>query len=490
MTHGAKAAEQRLAMIRSIGERSVEPYFATARHARRIPLATHHCRDLREAYIAPVTNIPHLEEIEAVKRAFPEASKALDCWRAGWLAAVAEMPFLATSIADPKTEHNLPYRTEQQWSAWRGRAAAEILKGLSPVAGMRRLVDTDEYLRNYRNGHRNLLHHYVDDAYTFLSLAQAVPGMAVLFTPIAGCVLLYAGLGPDGLPRFTELKRHERYLFVQHVKDNLEDDAPYWTWKPVVAAMRRELHIARDIEDASGILLDMASRGHDRAFLKGMRSKSGTWTVDLRGATTLEETCRRAVLHGHDSSCGFSEGILVQEHLPTTREQRFFVSDGKVVASVCSDRNMNGTDAVRGRILDERVSVIRRPEIECGEFDRGETSHAVDRPLAAAFAIEARRIARELRGEGKTQYVIDMGLTSRGVVAVEINSFLRSGPYCLDHDLLAAAHRRRLTAEQIETAAANIREGDVTPRAAPLSPMIRPVACRRAFRAGLNPTEK
>ncbi|MBY3433534.1 ATP-grasp domain-containing protein [Rhizobium laguerreae] len=409
---------------------------------------------LADVLIVGISNIPNAGEYEAVKAVFPAASAVLDGWRDNWNRIAERNP--ATANVLPKPASDQLHETEIECNRRRHKEFSEVIDGTYVGRdGMRRLLHGDYYARHLRGRQRNFLHHYVDDAFSFLSLGSAQPGMAVLWTP-HDLMLLYTGKDDEGFLTFGSLTQTERAAISSMIKTGHEDDGRYWQWKPMLKGMRRESMEADDHIDTAEILLDMAKRGHRRGFVKAIRSKCGTWTVDLTGVETASDALRNLIRDGFDSSDSFRYGLVVQEHLPTTREQRFFVTNGRIVASVCSDRNLNGTNLRAGRYFDERVAVIQRPEVAGGEFERGQTANEVNRPLAAAFAREARRIVREMRAEGRTHYVLDMGLTERGVVAIEINSFFRSGPYCLDRRRVAEAHKRSLTEEQLAVAAKNV----------------------------------
>jgi hypothetical protein len=413
-------------------------------------------RDLSDALIVGITNVPDEKEHDTVKEAFPAAADILDRWRANW-DRIKESNPLTPGLLRERGKRGAIYKTEIEWTELRRKRFDEIVSGIYVGRdGMRRLLQADYHERHLQGRQRNFLHHYVDDAFSFFSLASAQPGMAVLWTPVFDLMLLYTGMDDDGFLTFSPLHTSERDEVKKMIKEKHEDDGKYWLWEPIRKGMRRSSEEARDHLGAADILLDMARRGHRRAFVKAVKSKCGTWTVDLTGVSTHEDALMGLIRGGFDSSDSFRYGLVVQEHLPPTREQRFFVTNGRIVASVCSDRNLNGTNMREGRYFDERVAIIERPEVEGGEFERGQTAHEVDRPLAAAFARAARKIVREMRAEGRMHYVVDMGLTERGVVAIEINSFFRSGPYCLDRRRVAAAHRRSLAAEQIAIAEKNM----------------------------------
>lgn len=410
--------------------------------------------NLDDVLIVGMHNVPSAEELETVKAVFPEAAVTLDRWLENWTRMLEDNPAAERACAGGRAD----YRTEIQWNTNRHKLFSDLLNGEHPGrTGLRRLLNADYYGRHLRGRQRNFLHHYVDDAFSFLSFASAQPGLAVLWTSVDDLMLMYTGVDADGMLTFDHLSANERKVISKLIDEKHEDDGKYWNWKPISNGMRRESREALDHIDAAEILLDMAQRGHARAFVKAIKSKCGTWTVNLSGVTTSQDALRNLIRDGFDSSDSFRHGLIVQEHLPTTREQRFFVTNGRIVASVCSDRNLNGTFRKEGRFFDERVAVIERPEVTGGEFERGQTSHEVDRPLAAAFARAARRIVREMRAEGRLHYVVDMGLTERGVVAIEINSFFRSGPYCLDRRRIASAHRRALTEAQRDRASANLK---------------------------------
>ncbi|MCV9964958.1 ATP-grasp domain-containing protein [Pararhizobium sp. BT-229] len=415
------------------------------------------CLDLDDVLIVGMHNIPTPEELEIVKASFPAATSTLDRWMTNWTRMLEANPSAAKEVKQRTGGEGRLYKTEIQWNTNRHKLFAGLIDGEHPGRyGMQRLRNADYYGRHLRGRQRNFLHHYVDDSFSFLSFAAAEPGMAVLWTSVDELMLLYTGIDADGYLTFSHLNHEERTKISKAVKERHEDDGKYWNWKPISTGMRRESVEAKDHIQAADILLDMASRGHDRAFVKAIKSKCGTWTVNLTDVVTREDAMRNLVRDGFDSSDSFTSGLLVQEHLPTTREQRFFVTNGRIVASVCSDRNLNGTNRREGRFFDERVAVIERPEVTGGEFERGQTAHEVNRPLAAAFARAARKIVREMRAEGRLHFVVDMGLTERGVVVIEINSFFRSGPYCLDRRRVTATHRRALTEAQKDRAAENM----------------------------------
>jgi hypothetical protein len=103
---------------------------------------------------------------------------------------------------------------------------------------------------------------------------------------------------------------------------------------------------------------------------------------------------------------------------------------------------------VRGKRLDHRIATLLRPEIDCGEFDRGTTTYLSDRNLSARFARLARKIAADARGHGVLDFVVDIGLTERGPAAIEVNELELSGPYALNREWITKAYSRRSNATQ------------------------------------------
>lgn len=447
------AACDRRAMLRELEFKPSANKFDWSQHPMREVMPTPSW--VNDAHLVSVSNVPHPDEIEIVKEVFPDAAHSLERWRDTWQANVlAEFPLVAERTLPPKGKSSL-YRTEIQFHLQNEIAMSRILSGVIRRHDLGRLIRHDYFARHLSGRQRNYLHHYVDNAYAFLSLAEAEPGMAILVTGF-NMPLLYTGIDSNGMLTFEPLSPGNEQKLSRYISSFHEDDGKYWKWGPIVKAMDREVYDAPDHHHAADILLDMADRGHPKAFVKSAKSKGGTWTVNLSGVRTHRDALLSLARDGFDSYENLNRDLIIQEHLPTTREQRYFVSGGRIVAGVCSDRNLNATNMREGRIIDDRVAVIERPEVNGGEFERGQTGHEVNRPLAARFAKLARQIAKEMKAEGRLHYVLDMGLTERGVVAIEINSFFRSGPYCLDHRRVAKAHRRSLTAEQLAQAKENL----------------------------------
>ena len=279
--------------------------------------------------------------------------------------------------------------------------------------------------------------HLIDDANAFLSMLSAEPGWTAL---VIGdkTVRHLVGHDTNGWPVFENHPKYKFNVVVGHVHDDkmrMDSAVDHPRLEPYVAAGLREQVICDGMQHAVAVLAGMARRGDRKAFVKGMASKVGTWTVDLDGVTTLKQVASRLIEAVFPAE--LPRWLIVQEHLPFTHEQRFFVMGGRVLVGVCSDRNLCGLDARPGRRLDDRVAVILKVAGEPGEYDRGQTTHVVDRSMAAAFAKVARRFAREMAKAGVRDCIVDVGMTSRGPAVIETNEWLRSGPYCLDRDLVA-----------------------------------------------------
>ncbi len=198
------------------------------------------------------------------------------------------------------------------------------------------------------------------------------------------------------------------------------------------------------------ILADMSAQGHAQAFLKDTASKGGTWVVDLppAGGEALRAHLELALGPRKWKSFAVNhEGcLLVQGMTPFVREHRFYVVAHRVVASTASDRMLSALDGRSDRILDERVARLDVPAGATGYYDRGFSTHEVDRALVARMAWGARDLARALRDDdrGMDSYVIDMGETRDGrVLPIEVNGMPRAGHYGIPYFRVLRALRRR-----------------------------------------------
>ncbi len=402
-------------------------------------------------YVGRLHSLPTTETIEKVLSFKPEAKGLLEAWR-----RVFDLSF-------PNWEANGLWshlNSETSRREWAHNRIEELLTSMGDKYIERRpfsrkteifkeIERASMYMVDDIRDHRL---HVIDNARAVTSLAKASPNCA--FLQFCDLNFILAGHDQDGLPILQLMTKN--YAFI---RNRLSDHPEYWGWPEFEPYLGRRSIVAFSEIQFGAILADMAWQGHSHAFIKASQIKKGTWTVNLSGIKTIDDAIRKAVatIHPYTPSTAERRGCLVQEHMPFSHEQRFFVIDGKVVASVCSDRNFSYLDKTDTR-LDERVAVLITPEIDQGEFDRGITTHVVDRKLAAQFARKARAIARDLKKAGRLNYVIDMGLTKRGVVAVEVNTVHLAGPYCLDHERLIKAfeNKRKRFDQEIEKEVAHI----------------------------------
>lgn len=382
------------------------------------------------AMVHRIVSTPSPANIADALAARPDAAKLLETWREAWGRA------FDGSIIEEGTPEASRWDMHVVTASLQEEIALE--DGEIDKASLNRAtmgIDVSE--------HRDARLHIIDDAASFLSYRLVRPGEGYLTIDMKSWYVL-AGHHPDGMPIFESiLSSQVREIIRTRTSD-------YWTSPAFHAFSGRLMSEARGTRSGAMVLTAMARAGHGKAFVKAKTSKVGTWTVDLDGIVHPRDAAGRlgSTLYPISSDTA----MLVQEHVPFTHEQRFFVVDGRVVAGVCSDRNLCQMDTRIGRRLDERIAVIERPAGDAGSYDRGRTSNVVDRGLAAQFAIHARRAAKAMRQDGFHDYVIDIGLTERGVAAIEINELHLSGPYALDHDLVASAHRRTAERQRTELA--------------------------------------
>lgn len=375
-----------------------------------------------------VRSAPYDEIIERAVAFRPGARDILEKWKLAW-----ERSFPGFN-SDPAWNHEKVGQSYVGWTIsrlnWhfdRGEKGLDVKPGrglsneaLSLSEKARFFKEVDYVASHAKDDPRDSRLHIIDDADTVLSCAAAVPGGVILVHN--GIGYKYTGNDSDGLPKFIDIGRTSQWM-----ENRLNDHPEYWYWPAFIKYMKRRSIFAADRRTAAAIIADMAWQGETHAFIKGASSKSGTWTVDLDGIRTFEDAdAKLTMLKASDAS-------IVQEQLPFTHEQRFYIYNGKLMTSACSDRNFSRIDCREGKRLDDRLAVLEVPSINQGAFDRGITSHVIDRKTSAAFAREVRKIAAELKSLGILNYVVDMGLTERGITAVEINTLHYAGPYCMDH---------------------------------------------------------
>jgi hypothetical protein len=392
-----------------------------------------------------VRNAPYKEVIERAVEFRPEAREILEKWRLVW-----ERSFPGFND-DPSWNHETVGQSYVGWTLSRlkwqfDRGENGLAVNLNPKNSRQSLslsekakffAEVDHIAAHAKDDPRDSRLHIIDDADTVLSCASSVPGGVTLIH--GGKAFRYTGTDDGGLPLFKHVGKAEAWM-----DNRLNDHPEYWFWSPFVQYMKRRSVIATNRETAAAIIADMAWQGETHAFVKGASSKSGTWTVDLTGVRTFEDAdSKLTMLKATDAS-------VIQERLPFTHEQRFYIHNGRLITSACSDRNFSRIDCREGKRLDDRIAVIKVPSINEGAYDRGITSHIVDRKISAAFAREVRKIAAELKAHNILNYVVDMGLTERGITAVEINTLHYAGPYCMDHRWQAMSYAKARKAEMAE----------------------------------------
>ena len=408
-----------------------------------------------------VRNAPYDAVIERAAHFRPGALEILERWRLTW---ERSFPGFNDDPAWDKQKVGQSYVgwtvSRLNWHFNRGENGIQIkpsskksLEILSLMEKAKFFAEVDHVAAHAKDDPRDSRLHIIDDADTVLSCASMMPGGVILVHN--GYGYKYIGNDDDGLPKFENVGKIKQWM-----DNRLGDHPEYWFWPSFVKYMKRRSIFAGDRATAAAIIADMAWQGETHAFLKGASSNSGTWTIDLSDIRTFEDAdSKLTMLKATDAS-------VVQERLPFTHEQRFYIYNGKLMTSACSDRNFSRIDCREGKRLDDRLAILKVPAINHGAFDRGITSHVVDRKTSAAFAREVRKIAADLKGQGILNYVVDMGLTERGIAAVEINTLHYAGPYCMDHRWQARAYtkaRERVIAQgrtRIINAASSIIDHD------------------------------
>jgi hypothetical protein len=395
--------------------------------------------------VSRLHSVPTRETIEAAAAFRPEARELLETWRLIWDRSFPDFEL------DEKSEGRLNERARAHYTlsqfdrlakhfATPSRPANIPGASLINFAYSWKSVETAmtgsmEDVRDYRL-------HIIDDAESVVAFRHLKPGFGVL--SFYRTLFRLVGHSPDGLPLLERLERSTDKYEKGWEPSRLDDHPEYWFWPSFQKYMARRSVYATDFTVAGALVADMAWQGHTHAFIKAARPKEGTWTLNLAHIKTIEDGSKAlASLTGKTDQHSSRFPLIVQEHLPFTHEQRLFVIDGKLVTSVASDRHFCVSDARSNRRLDDRLAVIHVPSVDQGEYDRGVTSHIVDRKLAAQFARLARKIARDLKEEGHLDYVIDIGITERGITAVEINTVHFAGPYCMEKKWITKAYDRR-----------------------------------------------
>jgi hypothetical protein len=377
-------------------------------------------------FVAAIASLPTDAKLKEIISFDPRTKRLLEKWR------------MAFDRSFPDWQTNLPFSDFENEMSREAYAISQLKKisGSLEAKSYSTYLSLEIHLKNLEPDVRDFRLHGVDDADTIMSLAHLKPGKGIVLLNKTTAMKLI-GVDPDGIP-LLELVTEG----LEWVKARLEDDNKYWTWPFFQKYLNRRSVVVKGEEQIYCALADMAAQGHEKAFVKNCRSKSGTWTINLAGASFIGDVAARTKASIRPFGLGME--AMMQEHTPFSHEQRFFIVNGRVVASVCSDRNFSTMDRIVGKRLDPRIAILETPEIESGCFDRGITTHVHDRDLAAKFARFARNIAREGKDIGVSDYVVDIGLCERGVAAIEVNGLERSGPYSLDRALITKAFARRL----------------------------------------------
>lgn len=386
------------------------------------------------ALVKYIRNLPRQADIDAVIAFCPDAAPLMQRWREIW---DRSFPGWAESDRWSKRKNEEHYVEYAVNGLTRYKEKVEKELDSTSLNSMAKIYRTaEDWLAWAKEDLRDKRLHVIDDADIVTNCTHLAPGMGLL--AFGEIYFQYDGVDTEGYPKFSEVAANK-----DRVNARVNDNPQYWTWDFFAPYMKRRSVLAANISDAGALLADMAWQGHKKAFVKAGGSKVGTWTVDLSDIKSLrdgEMTLRSIV---PPDSTNVKGGYIIQEHLPFTHEQRFFVFDGRVIASACSDRHFSVMDKRPGRRLDDRIATLDVPEVDEGVYDRGITHHISDRKTAAAFAWKAREIARVCRENGVKDFVVDLGITSRGVTAVEINTLHLSGPYCLDRRWFMQAWERR-----------------------------------------------
>lgn len=393
------------------------------------------------AMVKYIRNLPRKEDVEATIAFRPEAEPLLRHWKEAWDRSFPNWEQDEKWSKRKNEEHYAEYALN---GIKRLVASLDIEEEkLSSVASAFRTGE--DWLDWAKDDLRDKRLHVIDDADICAACVHLAPGMGLL--AFGDIYFQYDGVDADGYPRFSEVSASKK-----RVDSRVNDNPKYWTWDFFLPYLNRRSVFAANVREAGALIADMAWQGHKKAFIKAGGSKAGTWTISLEGIKSLSdgEMALRGVIDAQHITS--KTGFIVQEHLPFTHEQRFFVFDGRVIASVCSDRHFSVLDKRPNRRLDDRIATLDVPEVDHGEYDRGITHHVSDRKLSATFAWKAREIARVCKANGVKDFVVDLGITSRGVTAVEINTLHLSGPYCLDRKWFMQAFdgRRRRNEAAVE----------------------------------------
>lgn len=388
-------------------------------------------------FVAWIDSVPDKQTIRTVVEFRPEAKEIMEAWKTVWdrsFPGWQNAPEWKKIKSEVSRREYYNARLAEYISAEK-RYSANRADTLSRRASFWERIE--DYDKDIIDDYRDYRLHIIDCANWIVALKKAKSNTA--YVRIHNHRLQLVDHDADGIPILAHVEMNNDFTAKR-----FENDLKYWEWPVFRNHMERKTIVTKDIESMGAVFADMAWQGQTHAFVKSCKPKKGTWTVSLDGVRTISDGVKlaNAQLSAWDVKPQ-NESFMIQEHIPFTHEQRYFVMDGKIVASVCSDRNFCVTDNDRGRRLDERVAVLKTPSIDNGPFDRGKTTYVRDRSLSAKFARKARNIVRDLKGHGIEDYVVDIGLTERGVCAIEINGLHSSGPYCLNAERMIEAFELR-----------------------------------------------
>ncbi len=377
------------------------------------------------ACIKRISSLPYDQVIDATIAFQPQAEPLLRRWREIWDRSFPGWQSLPKWHFDrsekPVTEHFV--HDVDRAFRWAENTSVSVAEGISIF---------DNWVEDVGDDKRDYRLHVIDDADAVCAMVHLAPDAG--FLNAVDVIIQYTGIDSDGYPTFREAGKAS-----QRVNERLNSCPDYWNWPFYKKYLGRRGVVTNDGRHTAAVLADMALQGHSHAFLKGVAQKSGTWTVNLIGITNLEDAQRR--LAGTLEREHQDDAMYVQEQVPFTHEQRFYIQGGRLFASACSDRNFSAMNST-GKRLDSRVAVLKRPSIDAGYYDRGQTTHVEDRKTSAMFARQVRKIVAELNEYGLKDYSIDMGLTERGMISVEVNTLHLAGPYSLRREFYTKQFER------------------------------------------------
>ncbi len=379
--------------------------------------------------------LPTRECLKAAQARFGErAAGVLSAWHEVWRAAVGDVDAFAAGIGMDPLGPESPEDAPDEYPGWYGP-----------------------------NFIRPASFHVLEDAVALTEALRVGAPFAVMlhtkkviksFVPVRGLrrIAEYKGI-PDDLDE--ALRPEGGFVSPSSVFAHVGKATPYWSQRAFRERAGRGMAVAGSPDELGDILLDMSAQGHAQAFLKDTGAKCGTWVVDIPAGgdrDAVSKAVEAALGPGKWEKFTGSNGerrvgrFVVQGMVPFVREHRFYVVAHRVAASTASDRMLSALDGRPDRILDERVARLDVPADAAGYYDRGFSTHEVDRRLVARMAWGARDLARALKDDDRDMdcYVVDMGETRDGrVLPIEVNGMPRAGHYGVPYVRVLQALRRR-----------------------------------------------